>query len=135
MKLFRVVVNDVEYRVGIEELEDESTPAAKPAPSSPAATPTTPVQQPAKPAASPSPQPAAAETGSGGNISAPMPGTVISIPVDQGSSVTKGETLLVLEAMKMENDIKAPSDGTVQEIKVSEGASVNAGDILIILTP
>ncbi len=133
MKLFRVVVNDVEYRVGIEELPDMSAPTAKPLP--PAATPTPPIQQPAKPAASPSPQPAAAETSSGGNISAPMPGTVISIPVSQGSSVTKGETLLVLEAMKMENDIKAPSDGTVQEIKVSEGTSVNAGDILIVLTP
>ncbi|WP_457576381.1 biotin/lipoyl-containing protein [Desulfomarina sp.] len=134
MKLFRVVVNDIEYRVAIEELRDESTPTEKPAPSS-ATAPTPPRQQPVTPAASPSPQPAAAESDPGGNISAPMPGTVISIPVSQGSSVTKGETLLVLEAMKMENDIKAPSDGTVQEIKVSEGASVNAGDILIVLTP
>ncbi|BCL60395.1 acetyl-CoA carboxylase biotin carboxyl carrier protein subunit [Desulfomarina profundi] len=135
MKLFRVVVNDVEYRVGIEELQDESTPTTRPASSPPATAPTTPMQHPAKPAASPAPKTAATETGLGGNISAPMPGTVISILVGQGSSVKKGETLLVLEAMKMENDIKAPSDGTVQEIKASEGASVNAGDILIVLTP
>jgi glutaconyl-CoA decarboxylase len=134
MKLFRVVVNDVEYRVGIEELQEETAPAANPVPPSPAAASPAP-QQPQKPVAASSPQPTAAEGSPGGAIAAPMPGTVIAISVTPGSSVIKGQTLLVLEAMKMENDIKAPTSGTIQEIKITEGASVNAGDILIVLTP
>ena len=133
MKKFRVVVNGSEYNVEIEELSDQapaarpatrtSTPApavqAKPAPATPAA--------PAKPAA---PQ----ETTAGGAILAPMPGTILSVAVQVGASVTKGQTLLVLEAMKMENEIQAPADGVVQQVNVSQGLSVNAGDTLIVLS-
>ena len=63
-----------------------------------------------------------------------MPGTVISIAVTDGDTVSKGQTLLILEAMKMENEIMAPCDGTVQEVTISQGTSVNAGDILVVVT-
>jgi biotin carboxyl carrier protein len=62
-----------------------------------------------------------------------MPGTIIDIDVNVGDAVTRGQKLLVLEAMKMENEIVAPSDGTVNEICVQAGALVNAGDPLVIL--
>ena len=70
----------------------------------------------------------------GGTIAAPMPGTVLQVAVSVGDNVTKGQTLLVLEAMKMENEIMAPADGVVQEVNVTQGVSVNAGDILIVLS-
>ena len=63
-----------------------------------------------------------------------MPGTVLQVAVNKGDNVTKGQTLLVLEAMKMENEIMAPADGVVQEVNVSQGVSVNAGDTLIVLS-
>lgn len=129
MKKFRVVVNGSEYNVEIEELNDGASaapaPAAKPAaPAKPAAA----APAPAKPAA---PQEAPAP---GGAVVAPMPGTVLSVAVEVGASVTKGQTLLVLEAMKMENEIQAPADGVVKECNVSQGLSVNAGETLIVLS-
>ncbi|TKB09113.1 biotin/lipoyl-containing protein [Desulforhopalus sp. IMCC35007] len=130
MKKFRVVVNGSEYNVEIEELSEQVTaprpvaqtsspaPVAQPKPASPA---------PAKPAA---PQ----DTSVGGAIVAPMPGTILSVAVEAGATVKKGQTLLVLEAMKMENEIQAPADGVVQQVNVSKGLSVNAGDTLIVLS-
>ena len=66
-------------------------------------------------------------------MTAPMPGTIIDIDVNVGDAVTKGQKLLVLEAMKMENEIVAPQDGTVSEVCVAAGALVNAGDTVISL--
>ena len=130
MKMFRVVVNGSEYKVGIEELMEENTPqlvqeraAAPPRKTQP---------QPA-----PKAQPPAARadaTSSAGIIAAPMPGTVLQVAVGIGDNVTKGQTLLVLEAMKMENEIMAPADGVVSELNVTKGISVNAGDILVVLS-
>jgi glutaconyl-CoA decarboxylase len=62
-----------------------------------------------------------------------MPGKILKVAVAAGASVAAGELLLVLEAMKMENEILAPAAGTVQEIRVKEGSSVNSGDILVVL--
>ena len=133
MKMFRVVVNGSEYRVAIEELAEESS-SNPPAP--PAAVPS---PQPARPMTSP-PQPAVkpaatALTGeeSAGSVRAPLPGTVLRIAVNPGDQVSQGQSLLVLEAMKMENEILAPFDGQVREVKVSQGVSVNAGDTLVVL--
>lgn len=134
MKMFRVVVNGSEYKVGIEELAEEKSiqptsqkPAAAPAPSpKPAQNPPAPQAAPTKPAADSSP--------AGGAVTAPMPGTVLSIGVAPGDKVTKGQTLLILEAMKMENQIMAPTDGVIKEINVTQGVSVNAGDILVVLS-
>ena len=132
MKMFRVVVNGSEYKVGIEELAEESTSQ----PTQTKAAPVTQAPQP-KPAAKPQPQAPPTKTEPaiiGGTVVAPMPGTVIQVAVNNGDNVTKGQTLLVLEAMKMENEIMAPADGVVQEVKVTQGVSVNAGDILIVLS-
>ncbi len=129
MKMFRIVVNDNEYRVGVEELQDESGAAPVSAPARPASRPAAQTPKPAPRAAAPQPSP-----GVGGAITAAMPGTILDIKVAVGDQVTKGQTLLILEAMKMENEIMAPSDGTVKEIQAVKGSSVNAGDALIVLS-
>jgi biotin carboxyl carrier protein len=132
MKMFRVVVNGSEYKVGIEELAEDNTSQ----PTQPKAPPTPKPAQP-KPTAKPQPKPTPAKVepdAGGGTVVAPMPGTIIQVTVNTGDNVTKGQTLLVLEAMKMENEIMAPADGVVQEVNVTQGVSVNAGDILIVLS-
>jgi biotin carboxyl carrier protein len=63
-----------------------------------------------------------------------MPGLVIGVPVEIGSNVTQGQTVVVLEAMKMENDLAAPRAGTIKEIKVSKGQTVNQGDVLVVIS-
>jgi biotin carboxyl carrier protein len=133
MKMFRVVVNGSEYQVGIEEMaaESQSQPARQPAvPISPTATPPkTQVKAPPKPTTA-KVEPAVV----GGTVVAPMPGTVLQVAVKIGDRVSKGQTLLVLEAMKMENEIMAPAAGVVSELNITQGVSVNAGDILVILS-
>lgn len=71
--------------------------------------------------------------GEGDPIKAPMPGTILSVRINSGGHVKKGEILLILEAMKMENEIVAPRDGIVTQILTSKGASVSTGDILVML--
>ena len=133
MKMFRVVVNGSEYKVEIEELAEEAVSRPAPHKASPAPAPK-PVSQP-KPTQQAPPQNTAAEaSGAGGTVVAPMPGTILSVTVGVGESVTKGQTLLVLEAMKMENQIMAPADGVVKELNATQGESVNAGDILVVLS-
>jgi biotin carboxyl carrier protein len=67
-------------------------------------------------------------------VRAPMPGLVIGVPIEVGASVVHGQTVVVLEAMKMENDLAAPRAGTIKEIKVDQGQTVNQGDILIVIS-
>ena len=62
-----------------------------------------------------------------------MPGTIVGIKVAQGAAVKKGDVVLILEAMKMENEILAPVDGTIAQIAVAQGASVNSGDLLVVI--
>ena len=62
-----------------------------------------------------------------------MPGTIVSVAVSAGASVKKGDVLVVLEAMKMENEIMAPRDAKVAQVVASKGASVNSGDVLVVL--
>lgn len=130
MKMFRVVVNGNEYKVAIEELAEEGAPL----PSASKAAPAAPRPAPPQPAAKPKPAPKATPTAGGGAIVAPMPGTILQVAVSSGDSVVKGQTLLVLEAMKMENEIKAPADGVIKEVNVTQGVSVNAGEVLIVLS-
>ncbi len=131
MKMFRVVVNGSEYKVEIEELADGN--ASQPTPAK-VAPPARPSQPKAAPQPKTAPKTVADSSAAAGTIIAPMPGTVISVSVAIGESVTKGQTLLVLEAMKMENQIMAPADGVVQELNASQGESVNAGDTLVVLS-
>ncbi len=130
MKQFRVVVNGNEYRVAIEELQEEAkTPVvqkrAAPPPPQPAANP-----EPAKAA----PPKAEANGDAAKNISAAMPGTILEIKVSVGDTVQRGQALMILEAMKMENEIMASTDGIVDQIHTAVGASVNSGDLLMVLT-
>ena len=76
---------------------------------------------------------APAAPASGTAVPAPLPGNVLSIKVNQGDSVAEGDVLLVIEAMKMENEVAAPCAGTVQQISVSVGQMVNTGDTLVVL--
>jgi biotin carboxyl carrier protein len=115
MRKFLVNVNGTSYEVEVEEIKGDT--AAAPAPKAPAA------PTPAAPAPKAS---GAAET-----ISAPMPGTIVSVNVKVGDSFKRGQVLLVLEAMKMENEILAPRDGRVVNLNTQKGSAVNSGDILI----
>lgn len=123
MKNYRITVNGTAYDVAVEELGAGSVPAA-----APVAAPATPV---AAPAAAPAPT-ASAAAGSV-TIAAPMPGKILAIKANAGQAVKKGDVIMVLEAMKMENEITAPSDGTVAGINVAVGDSVESGDTLASL--
>ena len=106
MKKYRVNVNGTVYEVELEEITG-AAPAAAPA----------------------APAPAAAPAG-GEKIAAPMPGTILSVNVAAGDAVKKGQVLMILEAMKMENEIMAPCDGTVTSVAVTKGAAVESGALL-----
>ena len=119
MKRFNITVNGKAYDVAVEEITDGSAPVQSAAPA-PAA---------AKPAA-PAPAAASAAVGEGTKVTAPMPGNILDVKVKTGDTVTKGQVLMVLEAMKMENDIVAPCDGTVTSVIAKKGDTVNASDAL-----
>lgn len=120
MKNLRITVNGVAYDVQVEELGGNEAPVTAPAPAKAAA-----------PAPKAAPKKAAA--GDGMKVAAPMPGTIVSVNVSDGQSVKKGDVLVVLEAMKMENEIKAPKDGTVTGIAVNKGESVDTGATLVTI--
>lgn len=113
MKKYRVNVNGSLYEIEIEEM-------AAPAKMSAAA----PAAAPAAPAAAPAPASAGAQ------VKAPMPGTILDVKVQAGQSVKKGDVLVILEAMKMENEICAPSDGKITGVNVRKGDSVETQALL-----
>ena len=136
MKSYRITVNGTTYDVTVEETGAvASAPIANVAPIVTAAP--APAASPA-PAAAPTPAAAPAPAGAAGaagaeKVTSPMPGTILGVKVSVGQSVKKGDVLVVLEAMKMENDIPAPRDGVVASLDVAKGASVQAGDLLVSL--
>lgn len=137
MKKFKVTVNGKSYEVDVEEL-GTAAPAAPvtPAPAPVAAASPAPTPAPAASAASPAVQ--AAPKGpipdSAVVVKAPMPGKISAIKQESGS-VTRGSVILVLEAMKMQNDIPAPQDGTLTEVRVAVGDNVKTGDVLAVIMP
>ena len=124
MKNLIVTVNGVAYNVTVEEGTGAPVAAAAPV-AAPAAA----------PAPTAAPAPAAAPAGAAGAVSvtAPMPGNILDVKVKVGDSVKAGDTLLILEAMKMENEISAPQDGTIASVNVRKGDVVNSGDLLITM--
>ncbi len=128
---YKVTLNGRTYEVEVEAgkamLTDEYE-AFAPAPAAPAA------PAPAASAAAPAAAPAApAVTASGEPVNSPMPGTILRVEVAQGAAVKEGQLLVVLEAMKMENEILAPKDGTVAQVVVQKGSHVETGSPLIVL--
>lgn len=131
MKTFNVTVNGTVYAVEVEETGGTAAvkavaPKAAPAPVAP------PVAKPAAPAPKPA-APAAPVAAGEGSITAPMSGTIFKIKVKVGDAVKRGDVAVVLEAMKMENDIFVATDGVVKEIRVTEGAPVQPGDVLVVI--
>lgn len=118
MKKYRVNVNGTAYEVELEEITG-ATSAAAPA---------------AAPAVAPaSAAPASAAPAGGEQITSPMPGNILSVNIAAGDTVKKGQVLMVLEAMKMENEIMCPCDGKVVSVSVAKGAAVESGALLCVI--
>ena len=93
-----------------------------------------PVSAPADaPASAPAPAAAPAPSGSGEKVVAPMPGTILSVSVSEGKTVKAGDIIMVLEAMKMENEIAAPCSGTVTQVLVQKGSTVDTNAVLAVI--
>jgi biotin carboxyl carrier protein len=141
MKKFRVEVDGEEYIVNIEEISSEgkSQSSSKVNSSSQVERKASPVKaKKAEKTASVKKQETESEMApppdiSEGDVLAPMPGSILEINVKKGEEVEKGDTLIILEAMKMENEISASQSGTVKEIKVRVGDSVDAEDVLLVM--
>ena len=123
MKNYTITVNGNVYEVTVEE---GISGAAEKAPAAPKAAP----KAMPRPAAAPKPAAAAPAAEGAVKITAPMPGKIIAVKAAAGTAVKKGDVVIVLEAMKMENDIVAPQDGTIAAVSVAAGQAVEAGDIL-----
>ena len=128
MKKYTITVNGTAYEVEVEEAgvvasaPKAAAPKAAPAPA-------------AAPKAAPAPAPKAAAPVAAGatTVSAPMPGKVLSVNCKVGDAVKAGDVLMILEAMKMQNEIMAPADGTVSDVRVSANQTVSTGDVMIVL--
>ncbi|MDY5651816.1 MAG: biotin/lipoyl-containing protein [Paludibacteraceae bacterium] len=148
MKEFAFKINGAEYKCAVEEIEAGKTkvtvngkvyeveteaPKAAPVAAKPAAA-AAPAPKPAAAPAAPKAEakPAAAPA-AGLQVKSPLPGSVIKVLVSEGQAVKKGDTLLTLESMKMENAIMAEADGTVKQIAVTPGQNVMQDDLLIVL--
>ena len=114
MKKYRVTVNGTAYEIELEELTGAAPAAA--------------------PVAATAPAPAAAAAPAGGEqVTSPMPGTILSVNVAAGDAVKRGQVLMILEAMKMENEIMCPCDGKVVSVNTSKGSSVESGTLLCVI--
>ena len=123
LRKFKIKVDGQEYQVEMEEIGAVATPA-----------PVAPVAAPAAPAAAPAPAAPVAATPAGADaMPSPMPGNILRILVNVGDTVTENQPLMILEAMKMENEIVAAKAGVVAGIHVKEGQVVNPGDALITI--
>ena len=139
MKEYKYKINGNKYNVTISDIEDniahvevngspftvemevKAQPVVKPVASTRPAKPTVQVAPPA------------AKEGKKSGVKSPLPGVILDIKVKVGDEVKKGQTIIILEAMKMENEIMAPHDGNIAQVCVSKGAAVDTGDALIVL--
>lgn len=121
MKNYTITVNGNVYDVTVEEGTGSAAPAAAPK------------AAPAAPKAAPAAPKAAAPAGAAGSVTvaAPMPGKILGVKANPGQAVKKGDVIVILEAMKMENEICAPQDGTVATVECAVGDSVETGKVLV----
>ena len=134
--LYNVVIGDIEDNIAHVEVngthytvEMEKKPKAAPTPKPVARPVAKPTAAPAPAASAPASKPAAGKSG----VKSPLPGVILDIKVKEGDEVKKGQTVIILEAMKMENSINADKDGKVTAINVSKGESVLEGTDLVII--
>ena len=123
-----VTLNGKNYEVEVEETDAVITAVTDAAPAAPVA-----AAAPAAPAAATAPAAAPAAAADGQKVLSPMPGTRLSVNVSVGSAVKAGEVILILEAMKMENEIVAPCDGTVKQLAVQKGSTVATDALLAVV--
>ncbi len=130
---YKITLNDRVYEVeverGVAQVTNEYDYVAPAAPVAAAA----PVAVAAAPVAAPAAAPAPVAAAAGEKVSAPMPGTILNVLVKVGDTVTEGQNLMVLEAMKMENEMLAPKAGKVVQIAVTKGQSVATGELLAVI--
>jgi len=119
MSKYRITLNGKSYEMDVE-LMDGSTPVAPVTKAAPAPA----------PASNVAPKASTPVAAASGSTVAPMPGTILKVSVNVGDTVKAGDSIVVLEAMKMENDITAPKDGVVKAIAVTKGQTVAKGDVL-----
>lgn len=123
-----VTLNGKNYEVEVEETDAVITAVTDAAPAAPVA-----AAAPAAPAVAPAPAAAPTAAADGQKVLSPMPGTILSVNVSVGSAVKAGEVILILEAMKMENEIVAPCDGTVKQLAVQKGSTVATDALLAVV--
>ena len=127
---YNVTLNGKIYEVDVTETDAVVTGVTQ-VPVAAVAPVATPVAAPA-PAAAPAAAPVAAPA-DGTQVKAPMPGTILAVKKNAGDAVKAGDVIVVLEAMKMENDIVAPCDGTIKSINTPKGATVNTDDVIAVI--
>ena len=128
MKKFNITVNGQAYEVEVEEMGGSAAPVA----AAPKAAPVAAAAPAPKAAPAPAPKAAAAPVPAGAaTVSAPMPGKILSVAVKPGDAVKRGQVLLILEAMKMQNEINAPCNGVIRKIHVAAGQSVMQDELLV----
>lgn len=129
---YKITLNDRVYEVEVERGVAQVTKEYDyVAPAAPVAAPVAAAPAAAAPVAAPKAAPVAAAAGE--KVSAPMPGTILNVLVKVGDTVTEGQNLMVLEAMKMENEMLAPKAGKVVQIAVTKGQSVATGELLAVI--
>lgn len=127
MRKFNITVNGVSYEVEVEEI----TEGVQPTPRTVTDSPTNSVQEPIKPKSSQTSNVSKEVPSDATIVDAPMQGNAWKVLVKEGDKIKKGQVLIILEAMKMENEIMSPIDGVIASVNVVEGASVNGGDVLV----
>lgn len=127
MSKYKITLNGKSYEIEVEALKEGEAKAAASFAKAPVAAAPSVKAAPAAPAAKAS---AAPVSGGAGSVSAPMPGTILRVNKAAGDAVKAGEAVVVLEAMKMENDISSPKDGVIKAIAVNKGDTVASGQFL-----
>lgn len=134
LRKFKITIDGKEYLVEMEEIGGVPQPTAPAPATAPATAPVAPAQPAPAAEATPAPTPAPAAGGTDDAMGAPMPGTLLKILVNVGDTVKENQPVMILEAMKMENEIVAPHEGTVTGIHVSQGDIVNPGQPLLTIS-